>query len=352
MANDTAQLQEVAIAPLVQLAEAKAVSPDGEISIKVIKPGQGSTGFYPAETIQRDGPKVATRGLHMYWNHPTVTEAKERPERSLGDLAAVFTTDAAYDAQGPSGPGLYAKAKVFDRFRDPLNEIAGEIGVSIRGSGRIVERELDGEVRQVVEELTALDSVDFVTKPGAGGQIVSIFEAARSGSPNPKPAADEPVAETTNQQQEVHDMDEKALQEAQGQITALQAKLAEADKRDAANTARLNRMEARSIVESALSGHELPQVVSDQIRDEVAANPALTESGEVDAAKVREAVQARVQQAYKTAEAFGARVKVTESGSEPPKPATDEDIRRQLAESQARRLGISAENAKAAWGVN
>lgn len=339
---------ELDLAPIVPIQEAGTVSKDGEISIKVIQPGQGSTGYYPAEMIQRDGPKVATKGLHMYWNHPTVSEAKERPERSLDDLAATFTTDATYDAQGPAGPGLYAKAKVAERFRGAVNDLAEHIGVSIRGSGRLAEREIDGETRKVVEELTALESVDFVTKPGAGGRIVSLFEAARSGAPIP---AGSPAPQPIKQKQEVQAMDDKALQEAQEQITKLQTQLAEADKRDAANAARLNRIEARAIAESAIAGSNLPQAVADKIVSEVSANASLTESGDIDAAKVAEAVKAKVNEAYDTAAAFGARVKVTESGGAPPKTETAQELAAKLAESQARRLGVSIDTAKSVWGA-
>lgn len=348
--SDESQVAEVELdlAPIVPISES-AVSKDGEISIKVIQPGQGSTGYYPAEMIQRDGPKVATKGLHMYWDHPTVTEAKERPERSLKDLAATLTTDAAYDANGPQGPGLYAKAKVTERFRGAVNDLAEHIGVSIRGSGRIVEREAEGKTRRVVEELTALESVDFVTKPGAGGRIVSLFEAARSGSPVP---AGSPAPQPTEEKQEVQAMDDKALQEAQERIKTLETQLAESNQGNAANVARLNRIEARTIAEAALSGAKLPSTVAESIREEVIQNPPLTESGDVDADKLGEAVKAKVEQAFATAEAFGARVKVAESGGEAKASESAEEIRARLAESATRRLRVSQDAAKAAWGVH
>lgn len=350
--GDLGELREVALdlAPIVAIQEA-AVSDSGEIRIKVIAPGQGSSGYYPAEMIQRDGPKVATTGLQMFWDHPTATEAAERPERSLNDLAAVFTSDATFDAEGPAGAGLYATAKVYEQFRKPLNEIAGDIGVSIRGQGRLVEREIDGEVRQVVEELTALDSVDFVTRPGAGGRIVSIFEAARSGRTKP---AGPPAAEPT-QQQEVPPMDEKALKEAQDKVSGLEAKLAEAQKREAQQAARLNRIEAREIVSEALRGVEgLPESEAGKIRDKVSANPPLTEAGDVDAEKVREATKAAVNEVFAIAESFGARVKVSESGGQPAgEPESIEDVKKRLAESLRRRSNgqISEDTAKRVWGV-
>lgn len=79
------RLLEAAAVPLVE----KAVRDDGTVPIKVIAPGWGTSGYYPAAVLERDGPTVFAKGTHMYWNHPTLTETIERPERSLSDLAAI-----------------------------------------------------------------------------------------------------------------------------------------------------------------------------------------------------------------------------------------------------------------------
>jgi hypothetical protein len=334
---------------LIRISEAAPVSADGEIALKLIAPGQGSSGYYPAETLQRDGPKVARKGLHMYWDHPTRSEESERPERSLRDLAAVLTSDGQYDAQGPDGPGVYAKAKVFEQYRGPLSALAGDIGVSIRGMGSAVEREVEGKKRTVVETLTGLDSVDFVTKPGAGGRIVQLFEAARSGA-SAKPADSPPVIPDPEVTAEEVRMDEKALQEAQDRVKALETKLAEAQAKDAATAARLNRIEARGIVETAVAAAGLPEKVAARIVAESTENLPMTDAGEVDAAALRESVKARIAAAYEIAESFGARVVVTGAGGTA-EPETAAALSKQLAESSAKRLGVSIDTANAAWGV-
>ncbi|MGE4535418.1 hypothetical protein, partial [Halomonas sp.] len=86
-AEESADLE--IIGDLVPLVE-KAVRRDGTVPIKIIQPGWGSSGHYSKAVLQRDGPKVFTKGLHMYIDHPTPTEEAERPERSVNGLGGVL----------------------------------------------------------------------------------------------------------------------------------------------------------------------------------------------------------------------------------------------------------------------
>lgn len=166
------------------IAEA-AVRGDGTVPVKLISPGWGSSGYYSAEMLERDGPKVFAAGTKMYWDHPTSTEAAERPERSLRDLAGELVTSAHWDAAHADGPGLYADAKVFSPFRESLDQLAPHIGVSIRASGTAVQGEAEGRTGPVIDALLAAMSVDFVTEAGRGGRVLELFEAARPGHGRP-----------------------------------------------------------------------------------------------------------------------------------------------------------------------
>jgi len=174
---------------LVLIREA-AVREDGITNIKIIQPGWGSSGYYPAEVLERDGTTVFPAGTKMFWDHPTTTEEWERPERSLRDLAAETTSDALWNPNGEAGAGLYAQAKVFEPFAQAVNELAPSIGVSIRAYGKAAVGEAEGKTGLVIEELVGAESIDFVTTPGAGGQVLSLFEAARQrlGTPAPEEA--------------------------------------------------------------------------------------------------------------------------------------------------------------------
>lgn len=160
--------------PLVE----RAVRRDGTIAIKMIQPGWGSSGYYSREVLERDMPKAFPAGTHMMWNHPTLSEQAERPERNLNDLAAVIVSEPRYQDNGPAGPGVYADARVFSGYKETLDEIGEHIGVSILGAGVAEVGEAEGRKGRIVKEISQGYSVDFVTRPGAGGAIVSIFESA------------------------------------------------------------------------------------------------------------------------------------------------------------------------------
>lgn len=158
----------------IVLKESKA-----DYEIKLIAPGPGSSAFYPKEVLQRDGPKVFTAGTHVYLNHPTSAEEAARPEGDVRNLAGVLSTGATYSESHPKGPGLYARMKVFADHAQTVEEKAPHVGMSIRASG-VAESNKKQNGLPVLKELTSAESVDVVTRAGAGGMILT--EAARPNS--------------------------------------------------------------------------------------------------------------------------------------------------------------------------
>ncbi len=278
-----------------------ALRRDGTVPIKIIQPGWGSSGYYPAEVLERDGPKVFTRGMHMYWNHATATESIERPERDLSDLAAVLTSDARWDAEGPAGPGLYADVEVKAAYTEAVDDLAADIGVSINTSGRARAGDAEGRTGAIIEALFAdpLSSIDFVTKPGAGGQILQIFESAgRRPAPaatppeTPEAPAAEPAIETTTTQEaiDVTEQEAQALRESQAQVQTENARLREA----------LLLREARDVVATALAGRtDLLEATKTRIANQLSANVAGIPRKD-DGALDQDAYKAKIEEAVKT----------------------------------------------------
>jgi hypothetical protein len=168
-------VESAATLEAINLVEAKA-----DYEIKLIAPGKGSSAFYPAEVLKRDGPKVFAAGTHVYLNHATAAEEAARPEGDVRNLAGVLTSAAEYRETHAKGPGLYARMKVFADHAQTVEEKAPHVGMSIRASG---VAESGGRLRDglpVLKELTAAESVDVVTRAGAGGMILT--EAARSAN--------------------------------------------------------------------------------------------------------------------------------------------------------------------------
>lgn len=149
----------------------------GRMTIQVITPGQGSSGYYSPKVCESAAGLIES-GTKMYLDHPTEAEAFERPERSVRDLAAVFTGPGRWDA---ASQAVLAECQVFPTYRDVLAEMAPYIGVSIRGGGNIVEGQLpDGKRGRVVESISSISSVDFVTDAGRGGKVAEILESSRA----------------------------------------------------------------------------------------------------------------------------------------------------------------------------
>ena len=137
----------------------------------------GSTAYYDAEPLERDGGRVFTAGTQMFENHLTENESWERPEGDVGKLIGKLTSDAIYEAEGPEGAGLYADVEFYESYVPRINEIADDIGLSVRAKALTEEAERDGRFGPVLVALLAAQSVDVVTKAGAGGKLTSILES-------------------------------------------------------------------------------------------------------------------------------------------------------------------------------
>lgn len=143
---------------------------DGKYRIRIIVPGQGSSGIYTAENLAESAP-LFKAGTEMFIDHPTETEEWERPERSIRDYAGVFLEDATVGEDG----ALYTVCKVFSGVNELIKDKWEHIGVSINAwcSDPISEN-------GIVPPIAGVRSVDFVTTPGAGGAIVDLLESNRN----------------------------------------------------------------------------------------------------------------------------------------------------------------------------
>lgn len=269
------------VIPLVE----RAVRRDGTVPIKIIAPGWGSSGYYPAEVLERDGPVAFPAGTKMFWDHPLPSEEADRPERSLRDLAAELVSDARWEPAGPAGPGLYADAKVFGAYRDALEELAPHIGVSIRALGRGRDGEAEGRRGKVIEALVAGRSVDFVTVPGAGGRVCQLFESARAR------AADQPT-----EGRGMTETEAQALREANrallGRVDQLAARLLEADAREFARE-RLAAVQLPEAARQRLAAALVPRAPArDGALDREAFAAAIAEAAAAEARYLGECAQA------------------------------------------------------------
>lgn len=232
--------------------------------VTIISPGQGSSGYYPPETIA-EAAGLFTPGTHMYLDHATESERAERSVRSLEKLVGVIESEPTLN---PSG-ALVADVKIMPAWQPFVREAYPYIGVSISAAGEIEE---SAEHGRTITRLTAVESVDFVTKAGRGGKIDALLESAL------------PPHEPTHKEENVSvitltESEHKALLEAananaantekiaklEKQITDLQAELEKekakatvAESEAVAAKEAAIRAEASTILEEAFTGIEAP----------------------------------------------------------------------------------------------
>ena len=164
----------------VSLNESLAFSATGsgkKWRIKVIESGWGSSGYYPAEMLAQYGPQVFTKGTKVFMNHPGISEANDRPERDVNQLAGKLVSDAQFD-----GSGLIAEVEFYSHFAPIIKEMAGDVGLSIRAMGDSRLGEAEGRQGPIIESMVAdpLTSVDVVTVAGAGGKFLSLLESYKA----------------------------------------------------------------------------------------------------------------------------------------------------------------------------
>lgn len=328
--------------PPVPLVEGKS----GKALVRVINPGWGSSGYYSPEVLERDAAKAFPKGTKMYWDHPSASEAEDRPERSLRDLAGETTEDARWMADGPSGPGVYANTKVFSQFRDAVDEMREHIGVSIRAMGSFNEGEAEGRTGPIIDALhpDPFNSVDFVTMAGRGGQVEAVFESYRPAAKEGKTVTDTAAQELVEARTALAEKD-RALDEAAKSITTLTTErddaLTEASRLRVALAVR----DAKDVAAEAIKDEDIPTVSKERIVAQVARDPKVDESGSLDVDATKEAATAAAkEEADYLSKALGTG-KVKGMGTEAGEGEQSPDLTEAF-----KRLGLDDDAAKVAAG--
>lgn len=318
----------------VDLSEASAL-------VKLIAPGWGSSGYYSPSTLRAAAP-VFTRGLKMYWNHQTAAEEAARPEGDLDKLAAELVEDSRYMDDGPTGPGLYARAKVFERYAAPVKDLKDHIGVSIRASGMARTGEAEGRKGNIVEKIVSAKSTDFVTVPGAGGEIVSLFESA--GHRRPAGISDEVKEEMTKE--EIQGLIDGAVKPIRESLASAETKVTALETENARLRESLVLRDARGVVEAKLKTITMPDMTRARLVESLTPR-ATVKDGALDVAALEALCLAEAQKemAYLSSATGGFRV--SGFGAAPvgePKPVDQAALAGRLQSV----LGLSEAGAKVA----
>jgi hypothetical protein len=163
---------------ITQLREGTKVAADGTVPIEIIRAGWGNkrdNHYYPQKMLERDCQVF--KGNKMYIDHPTISDERQRPERSLRDIGGYVTS-----VDGVREGVVHGRAKIVQPWlRELINEAPQAVSLSIRANGVVNKGTVGGRAGNIVEAIPKSDSVDFVTEAGAGGRVAALFESARKG---------------------------------------------------------------------------------------------------------------------------------------------------------------------------
>lgn len=175
------QLAESIYGAAITLIEADAATNTGsraplDIDVKLITPGWGNkrdNHYYSAEVLKRDASIFA--GVKMYATDHVASEKNVRTEVSQIRSITGFADDGAPIARVTVHDPSFAEM-VRNRHAAGLLESL-ECSILAYGSAK-KGKAPDGREGNIVEAITAAQSVDWVTKAGAGGRALSLSETA------------------------------------------------------------------------------------------------------------------------------------------------------------------------------
>ena len=156
----------------------EAVDPSGkEWEVILIRPGTSKNGnYYPPEVLMAAAPLF--EGVRAFADHATQEERRSRPERSIRDVVGWFDSIRFAEGDGVLArfhileSADWLRRMVLDAFQAGRADL---IGFSIDAEGRTATKRINGTPVRWVEGIERVNSVDVVTRPAAGGQLVRLL---------------------------------------------------------------------------------------------------------------------------------------------------------------------------------
>lgn len=267
-------------------------SADGTYRVVLITEGEGSTGIYSPELIEKSA--TLFENVASFINHPIDPAAPQK--RDLNSLAGRVSNVTVGEDQGKRA--LLGDFKPRAEYASLFEEFSDIIGLSIfsRAAGETMP---DGRIR--VEEFAASDpyrSVDAVVAAGRGGRFKRAEESLRAiESSLGLPEGAKPAAEASAEEKESERMEEKdiaaiatataaAIAESLAPVLAFvnesAAKKAEKDQTEvdaeALDTARAEGAKAAAESLTAIDAAGLPEKIAEGFKAQVLEGLDVTEA--------------------------------------------------------------------------
>lgn len=251
----------------------------GIAKIVVIAPGFGNpvdNHYYPAETLARD--YAVFEGVKMYADHQTEEEEKQRPEGSIRQWVASLKNVTFEEGVGIVGDAVIIEPWLQQKLaalRD--KKLLSEMGISIRAAGIGTKDKIDGKETNVVDRITQVRSVDFVTEAGAGGGVL-LYETEREFDidiislgvlrdrrPDLVKTIESEVKTTIMKEAKKAMESEERITELEGQVETVTTERDDARTELAGSQKAQQIAEAKSAIDEAIGKSELPEVAKKRL---------------------------------------------------------------------------------------
>lgn len=261
----------------LQEADAKAAT----AKVTLIRAGKGSSGFYTEAALKQAVKDGLFENTQMFLNHQTKEERLARPEGDVTKLVGKLSGIKFVESDGKNPARIVGTAKVYPEFSPFIASRKDDIGLSVR-----VGAENSGKVQEgvpLVEKMVYGLSVDYVTKAGAGGKIEELYESFKGNSGKQTDSGNSPQGDVSMTDEEKGLL--KALQES---VAGLTAKLDRVTEQNVS-------LQASILVDESLATSGLSARGKARVKSVVLANvPVTAAGGNIDTAKLQEAVKAAV----------------------------------------------------------
>lgn len=171
---------------------------------RIIGSGPGSSGFYSREVLERDIPTALPPGTKMNLDHQSETSEWDQPAGTLATLVGATISEPQW--RDLPEPGMYADIEVSEQYAGFIEQYHEIIGVSIRALAMVSETDFDeASGKPLVSAIlpSPLNTVDFVTVPGANGRLIEALENYRCGT-----MTNESLNETETQEETSMDIED------------------------------------------------------------------------------------------------------------------------------------------------
>jgi len=270
---------------VTRLTEATAADAEGRLwRVTIIRPGWSENNRYYSREVLAGAARLV-EGAKAYADHPTETELRERPERSVRDIVGHYS-GARQEGDGRVTADLHVLESAA-WLKSILREAPRLVGISINALGKTSSGIAEGRSGVLVDAIGRIQGADVVTEPAAGGSIDRLVASNRKGGTEDMDWKDVTVEALQQQRPDLAKaVADAALKEArpaaEEAVKPLREALEAAQKVNAALGARVVQLEARDVVSGHLGKSNLPEAARARVRQLVEASTPLKADGALD----------------------------------------------------------------------